>query len=128
MVVRAPSLNEGLKGLGATPATARWLPARGRHTIVEQLTDRPDMIGDPGRHRGGLSATINLGETVMGRAEVRDRAHQIHSACDGRPIPGRATGATTPHGQTTAERSVQPLDGGGVEYLTARRAPEQGQK
>ncbi len=128
MVVRAPAVNEGLKRLGATAATAGRLPARGRHPVVEQLADGPDMVGDPRRHRRGLPTTVNLGKTVMGRTNIVDRAHQIHPACDGREVPGRATGAAAQHRQSLAERAVQTLDGGRVEHLTARRAPQQGQK
>lgn len=64
----------------------------------------------------------------MSRAEVVQRAHQVHPPLDGRAPACRPSGATPQHRQATPERPVQPLDVRGVEHLTAWGTPEQGQE
>lgn len=127
-MVRAPPVDEGLKGLGATPAAAGRPPKRGRYAIVQELADRPDMVGDAHRHRWGMPTAITHGKTGMGCTEVVDRSGQIHSLRDGCQSSRRAARPPCQKRQPFSKRRVQTLNVGGVEYLTARRVPQQGQE
>lgn len=91
---------------------------------MQELADRPDMVGDPGRHRRRLTTTIIRGETGMGGTEIIDRADQIHPADHGGHPSGRPTRAAAQRCQTTAEGAIESLDVRRVEYLTARRTPD----
>jgi len=57
-VVGTPPVNQRLKRVGSAHAPSRRLPTRRRHLSVQQLTDRPDMIRDPGRHCWRLLTTV----------------------------------------------------------------------
>ena len=46
--------------------------------MSQQFPDRPAMIGDPRGHRGRPLLAISQGETRMQRAEVVQRADEIH--------------------------------------------------
>ncbi len=70
---------------------------------MQDFADAPDMVGDSGRHRRGLPATIIGREAGMRRTEVGDRPHHIHPADDRGHPASRATRAPARDGQPTAE-------------------------
>jgi ribosomal protein L31 len=104
------------------------LPTRGRHAIVQQLADRPNVVRDVCRYRWGLPSTIRQGQTAMYCAEVVDCSSQVHPLVERCQTAGRASAPAAQARQPLSERRVQALDVRRVQHLTARRAPQQRQK
>ena len=75
----------------------------------QQFPDRPTMIGDPGGHRWRLLAPCHV-QTLVRRAEVVDRADQVHPMLQRQRTAGECPASPCQRGQALTKRGVEPLD------------------
>ena len=71
----------------------------------QQFVHRPAMVRDPRRH--GRGRLLRRGQTLMGCAEVIDRAYQEHALVQRRRMAGQCPAPACQRREAFSERRVQ---------------------
>lgn len=95
--------------------------------MPEKFANRPDVLGQSGRHRRGSSNCRFRSKTSMRRAKVVDRSQEVKARFKGRPSSSQVPRPPTEHGQSLSEGCVQAFDVAGRDHLAADLSPESGE-
>ena len=89
----------------------------------QQFVHRPAMVRDPRRH--GWGGLLRMGQTLMRRAKIIDRAYHEHPLVQRQGVTCQRPAAARQRCEAFPERRVEPFDVRRVDHPVAVRAPSE---